>query len=155
MVLGECDGRLCICDWPMPDGSMRAATRRRFEGHSMERSETLLLRQAAGQIDEYFRGLRRNFDIPLLQRGSEFQMAVWEALTNVPYGSTVAYGDIALHMGRPEAVRAVANAIGANPLSIFVPCHRIVAVNGPGGYAGGAETKQMLLQLEAKNKPRN
>lgn len=108
------------------------------------------LRQAAEQLDEYFEGKRKNFDLPLDMTGTPFQQKVWERLSQVPYGATTSYLLHAQAVGADRAVRAVGTAIGRNPLSIIVPCHRILASNGAlAGYAGGLERKRYLLALEA------
>ena len=109
-----------------------------------------LLLEAIAQLDDYFAGRRTRFDLPLdLQGGTEFQQSVWQALLAIPAGGTTSYGDISLRVGRPAAVRAVGAAVGRNPLSIVVPCHRVVGSNGAlTGYAGGIERKSALLELE-------
>lgn len=102
------------------------------------------------QLDEYFRGQRRTFDLELAPRGTEFQQAVWRALQGIPYGETRSYCDIAREIGRPAAVRAVGAANGANPIPIIIPCHRVVGSNGSlTGFGGGIETKRWLLALES------
>ncbi|MNF98514.1 Methylated-DNA--protein-cysteine methyltransferase, inducible [compost metagenome] len=101
------------------------------------------------QLMEYIEGKRRQFSLPLDCRGTAFQTAVWEALCRVPYGSTASYSDIALQVNKPSAVRAVGSAIGANPVLITVPCHRVIGKNGTlTGYRGGLPMKTALLQLE-------
>lgn len=110
-----------------------------------------LLRRAARQLDEYFAGQRRTFDLPLdlAVRGTAFQRDVWQALLDIRYGSTSSYGQHAQQIARPRAVRAVGAAIGKNPVSIVVPCHRVVGSNGAlTGYDGGLDRKRFLLQLE-------
>ncbi len=105
---------------------------------------------AARQLDEYFGGRRRAFDLPLALRGTEFQEQVWLTLAEIPYGETVSYGELAAMVGRPRASRAVGQANGANPIPIVLPCHRVVAADGTiGGYGGGISTKRQLLSLEA------
>jgi methylated-DNA-[protein]-cysteine S-methyltransferase len=107
------------------------------------------LRAAATQLEEYFSGARTSFVLPLAPDGTAFQLAVWSALTGIPYGETVTYGELARRVGRPGAPRAVGQANGANPLPIVYPCHRVVAAGGRiGGYGGGVETKRRLLALE-------
>jgi methylated-DNA-[protein]-cysteine S-methyltransferase len=102
------------------------------------------------QLDEYFAGRRRTFDVPLAPGGTAFQQEVWAALRAIPYGRTASYGDIARQIGRPNAVRAVGLANGRNPIAIVVPCHRVIGANGKlVGYAGGLATKRVLLDLEA------
>jgi O-6-methylguanine DNA methyltransferase len=104
---------------------------------------------AITQIQEYLEGKRVQFDLPLDLRGTAFQVAVWAALREIEYGETRTYGEVAVAIGRPSAVRAVGAANGANPVAIVVPCHRVVASGGKlGGYAGGLELKAHLLALE-------
>ncbi|HEX9985698.1 MAG TPA: methylated-DNA--[protein]-cysteine S-methyltransferase [Thermoanaerobaculia bacterium] len=101
------------------------------------------------QLGEYFTGRRRTFDLPLVPKGTEFQLAVWNALTKIPYGETRSYSDVARTIRRPDAVRAVGAANGANPLPIVIPCHRVIGANGAlTGFGGGIETKKFLLELE-------
>lgn len=108
-----------------------------------------VLRRAVRQLEEYFAGARRNFSVPLAPAGTPFQVSVWSALDEIPYGETVTYGELAAAVGRPGAFRAVGQANGANPLPIFHPCHRVVAAGGHlGGYGGGLDVKRRLLALE-------
>ncbi|MBN8730270.1 MAG: methylated-DNA--[protein]-cysteine S-methyltransferase [Acidobacteria bacterium] len=101
------------------------------------------------QLDAYFSGTLRRFDIPLAPRGTEFQLAVWEALTHIPYGETITYSDLAIRIGNPAAVRAVGAANGANPIPIVVPCHRVIGADGSlTGFGGGLDTKRWLLRHE-------
>ena len=101
------------------------------------------------QLDAYFGGTLRRFDIPLAPRGTEFQLAVWEALTHIPYGETITYSDLAIRIGNPAAVRAVGAANGANPIPIVVPCHRVIGADGSlTGFGGGLPAKRALLELE-------
>lgn len=107
------------------------------------------LAQARGQLEEYFATQRTDFAVTLAPEGTPFQLAVWEALKTIPYGQTSSYTDIAEHIGKPKAVRAVGAANGRNPLSIFVPCHRVIGKSGTlTGYAGGLDKKSILLALE-------
>ena len=108
-----------------------------------------VLEEAARQLAEYFRGARKVFDLPLRPIGTEFQLRVWRALREIPFGETRTYGDIARRLGRPGAARAVGMANHRNPLPVFIPCHRVVGANGAlTGYAGGLMRKRALLQLE-------
>ncbi len=108
-----------------------------------------LIDRAAVQLDEYFRGERRAFDVAMRPLGTEFQRSVWTALTQIPYGGTRSYGEVATGLGRPAAVRAVGRANGQNALAILVPCHRVVGADGRlVGYGGGLWRKQRLLELE-------
>ena len=105
---------------------------------------------AAAQLRDYFSGRRRSFDLPLDPQGTEFQRRVWKALSEIPYGETRSYRDIAAAVGLPRAVRAVGAANGRNPLPVVVPCHRVIGVDGKlVGYAGGLRLKKLLLELEA------
>ena len=107
------------------------------------------LRDAAAQLSAYFAGRLRVFSLPLDAAGTPFQQAVWQALAAVPHGATTHYGAIALALGRPEAARAVGAAVGRNPLSLVVPCHRVLGRDGSlTGYAGGLARKRALLELE-------
>ena len=104
---------------------------------------------AAGQLQEYFAGNRKNFTFPMDLRGTPFQISVWEALARIPYGETRTYGDIAKAIGNPKAVRAVGMACNRNPIWIAIPCHRVVgSKNNLTGYAGGLTMKDALLNLE-------
>ncbi len=104
---------------------------------------------AEQQLGEYFAGKRRTFDLVLAPRGTPFQMAAWEVLRTIPFGSTMTYGEQAAAMGSPRAVRAVGGANGRNPLAIVVPCHRVIGANGQlTGYASGVERKRWLLDFE-------
>ena len=114
--------------------------------------ETELIIECKNQLEEYFAGKRKNFDIPLAPKGTEFQQKVWKALTEIPYGETRTYGEIAAVIGNPKAARAVGMANNKNPIGIIVPCHRVVGANGKlVGYAGGMEKQEFLLELEKKN----
>jgi methylated-DNA-[protein]-cysteine S-methyltransferase len=115
-----------------------------------EQPQHPVLRQAVAQLREYFAGGRTHFDLPLdLQAGTSFQQSVWHALLSIPHGGTTSYAVLSQRIGRPTAVRAVGAAIGRNPLSIVVPCHRVLGASGSlTGYAGGLERKNALLQLE-------
>ena len=103
------------------------------------------------QLDEYFRGERTEFDLPIAPRGSAFQLSVWSLLRQIPYGETRSYGQLARGLGKVSLAREVGGANARNPLSVIVPCHRVVGADGRlVGYAGGLERKQFLLDLEAR-----
>lgn len=116
--------------------------------------DTPVLGETARQLDEYFAGKRRDFTLPLAPRGTGFQQIVWRALTQIPFGVTRSYGELARTIGRPSASRAVGAANGKNPISIIVPCHRVIGANGAlTGYGGGLAAKQWLLAHEARFTP--
>ncbi|HNP37772.1 MAG TPA: methylated-DNA--[protein]-cysteine S-methyltransferase [Woeseiaceae bacterium] len=107
---------------------------------------------AASQLDEYFAGKRKRFDLPLKLDGTEFQLQVLQALQQIPYGETRSYRDVAENIGRPKATRAVGAANGRNPIPIVVPCHRVIGAGGAlTGFGGGLDTKEKLLRLEAEH----
>lgn len=110
---------------------------------------TALTNTAANEIQEYLAGKRKAFDVPLAPHGTAFQRSVWDALLTIPYGETRSYQDVARMIGNPNAMRAVGGANNKNPLPIFIPCHRVVGVNGDlVGYAAGLKIKKFLLELE-------
>jgi methylated-DNA-[protein]-cysteine S-methyltransferase len=112
-------------------------------------AETPLIKRAAGQLGEYFAGKRKEFDLPLALKGTDFQVAVWKAMQDIPCGKTRSYRDIATLIGRPKACRAVGMASNRNPIVIIVPCHRVLGQDGSlTGYGGGLPVKQYLLELE-------
>lgn len=126
---------------------------RHFKGSAgwQQDDEHAVLLQAQRQLQEYFAGRRRAFNLPLdLSAGTPFQQAVWQALLQIPFGATASYGELARSIHKPSAVRAVGAANGRNPVSIIVPCHRVIGGSGAlTGYAGGLANKQVLLTLEA------
>lgn len=150
MIIGSAGDRLCLCDWVSNRKSDRNLRRvLRCLDAIYEEVMTDIASRAVSQLEEYFSGQRREFTVPLVLAGTEFQCRVWSELMNIPYGVTVSYAELARRVGNPAGVRAVAAAVGANPLSIFVPCHRIVGSDGSlTGYAGGLGTKRFLLDLE-------
>ena len=116
---------------------------------SVEREDAEPFHEARRQLAEYFAGERRAFDLALDGRGTEFQQKIWAALEEIPYGETISYGALARKVGDPKASRAVGLANGRNPLSIVVPCHRVVGASGKlTGYGGGLANKAFLLELE-------
>lgn len=106
-------------------------------------------RTVIDEFDQYFRGQRKQFSIPFYLSGTEFQKKVWDTLLEIPYGQTITYGEIANKIGNPKGVRAVGHANNRNPISIIVPCHRVIGSDGKlVGYGGGLEMKKQLLKLE-------
>jgi len=114
-----------------------------------QQGEHEVLRDARVQLEQYFAGERRAFDLPLAPRGTAFQREVWNALRDIPYGATISYAQLAQRIGKPSAMRAVGAANGRNPLPIVVPCHRVIGADGSlTGFGGGLPTKRFLLELE-------
>lgn len=116
-------------------------------------NETDVLRQAALQLEEYFHGKRKTFSLDLAPEGTDFMKKVWKELSNIPYGQTVCYKDIAIAIGNEKACRAVGMANNRNPIPIFIPCHRVIGKNGAlVGYSSGVDIKVKLLELESSYK---
>lgn len=152
--------KLCVCDWIANNRAEKTLDRmqkylselRYKENFDKVQDNALLLKKTISQLDEYFSGKRYKFELPLLLVGTEFQQEVWNSLLQIGFGDTLSYKKLAQSVGKPKAVRAVANAVGANPLSIVVPCHRIIGSDGSlTGYAGGLDVKTALLNLEKRN----
>lgn len=118
--------------------------------HVTERM-TPTIKKAILELSEYFSGQLKIFDLPVEPFGTKFQVSVWRELTKIPYGQTCTYSNIAQMIGRPMACRAVGNANNRNPISIIIPCHRVVGKNNPWGYAGGRDAKEFLINLEKHN----
>ena len=152
MIIGSLGDGLCMCDWA--GGKGRAVVDRRIQRHFnavYEQRKSSVIKRTIGALDEYFAGERRAFDIPLVFAGTKFQCAVWAELMRIPYGATVSYGELARRVGSPGAVRAVASACAANPMSVIVPCHRVVGRDSRlTGYRGGIGAKRRLLELESR-----
>lgn len=152
MMIGSYGERICLCDWV--DNRRRRVIDRRICRHwntVYEEGSSDVVDEAVHQLNEYFVGKRRDFSIPIMHIGTGFQCLVWQELMKIPYGATVSYGELARRIQSPKAVRAVAAAIASNPISILVPCHRVIGGDGkPTGYAGGFHAKQLLLELERK-----
>lgn len=150
LMLGSLEDKLCLCDWALErrrDSIDRRLRKVLQAGYEEKASD--VTQEAARQLEEYFNGKRTVFDVPLLFAGTDFQKRVWHKLLEIPYGTTLSYGELAAQLDMPQAVRAVANANGANAISIFVPCHRVIGSNHSlTGYAGGLDAKKRLLDLE-------
>lgn len=150
LLLGSYGDSLCMCDW-LTEKHRELADRRLERALKAQTVEgtSAVIGNAARQLDEYFSGRRTEFDVPLLFAGTDFQKTVWNALLEIPYGKTVSYKELARKIAMPDAVRAVANANGANSISIFAPCHRVIGSDGSlTGYGGGLDKKLFLLDLE-------
>ena len=150
LMIGSFDNQLCMLDWRYRK-MRKSIDTRILKGLNAEfiEKDTPIIEETIKQLDEYFNLQRKEFDIPLLMVGTSFQKNVWNALINVPYSKTSTYLQLAKDISNEKAVRAVANANGANAMSIIIPCHRIIGTNGElTGYAGGLPTKKRLLDLE-------
>ncbi len=150
LILGSVEEKLCMCDW-VAKGRREVIDSRLQQRLCATYEESLspVVAKTITQLDEYFDGERTTFDIPLLFAGTAFRQRVWEELVRIPYGVTISYAALAQRIDHPTAVRAVANANGANPISILVPCHRVIGSDHSlTGYGGGLDKKEFLLRLE-------
>jgi len=150
LILGSYGDALCLADWRYRKN--RDAIDKRLQkalgaGYVEETSETI--EKTIKQLNEYITGRREVFEMPLLMCGTSFQKSVWKGLMQIPFGETASYLELAKRIGNEKAVRAVASAVGANAVSLLIPCHRIIGSDGSlTGYAGGLEVKKKLLELE-------
>ena len=150
LVLGSLGEKLCLCDWRFRKmrNTIDYRIKKDLQAIFIE-EDSDILKNARQQLDEYFNSKRKNFDIPLHLAGTKFQKNVWTALIEIPFGTTLSYLNLAEKIANKNSVRAVANANGANAISIFIPCHRIIGSDGElVGYAGGIQAKKKLLNLE-------
>ena len=152
LILGSFEERLCLLDFKYRkmrktvDERIKKGLKANFIEHNTE-----IIERTRAELDEYFQGNRKEFDVPLQMVGTDFQKSVWNALLNVPYGTTSTYLKLAYDINNEKAVRAVASANGANSMAIIIPCHRIIGSNGElVGYGGGLPVKKRLLTLEQK-----
>lgn len=150
LLLGSFGDNLCLCDWQIEKRRRHVDRRlKRILNAEFEEGTSEVIEQAVRQLDEFFAEKRKVFDLPLLFVGTDFQKKVWRELLNIPFGETISYKEMARRIGLPTAVRAVANANGANSVSIFAPCHRVIGSdNSLTGYGGGLAAKEKLLKLE-------
>ncbi|ARD85386.1 methylated-DNA-[protein]-cysteine S-methyltransferase [Ferroplasma acidiphilum] len=153
LILGSFEGNLCILDFRHSkkrttiDNRIKTGLKANF----LEEEDEILA-ETKKQVAEYLDGNRKEFYIPLLMVGTDFQKNVWNALLKIPYGTTISYLQLAENIGNAKAVRAVANADGANAMAVIIPCHRVIESNGGlGGYGGGVAIKKQLLELEKGN----
>lgn len=152
MVIGSIGDKLCLADWARSP-KRELIDRKICNGLMAQFHEgiSFVIERTINQLEEYFGGQRRDFDLPLRMIGTEFQLKVWKILQEIPYGATITYSEQATRMGCPKAVRAVASANGSNPITIIVPCHRVIGTNHSlTGYTGGLDIKEALLKLESK-----
>jgi methylated-DNA-[protein]-cysteine S-methyltransferase len=150
LILGSYQGKLCLADWHYRKMRKRIDLRiqQSLDANYIE-NDTTILRETIKQFEEYFKGERKDFGIPIELVGTDFQKNVWSKLLEIPYGKTYSYIELSKKLGDVKAVRAVASANGANAISILVPCHRIIGSDGSLiGYAGGLTAKKKLLELE-------
>ena len=150
LMLGSFGDKLCLCDWQVEKHRDHVDRRlKRILNAEFEEETSEVIEKAVEQLDEFFAGKRREFDVPLLFVGTDFQKTVWNELLKIPFGKTISYGEMARRIGMPKAVRAVANANGANSRSIFAPCPRVIGSDHSlTGYGGGLDAKRTLLELE-------
>jgi len=145
LTLVGTDSALCELSW----GGDHAAGDRSLATSAEARPDHPVLVQAMRELAEYFAGTRRQFDVPVVTAGTEFQQAAWRVLRGIPYGQTINYGEQARRLGKPSAVRAVGGANGKNPVGIIVPCHRVIGADGSlTGFGGGMSAKAWLLEHE-------
>ena len=150
LILGSFDNKLCLLDFQYRN--LRESIDRRIRT-SLEADYTIadneLLQETRAQVDEYLGGTRKVFELPILMVGTKFQKTVWMALQDIGYGETCSYLELSRRVGDEKSIRAVAAANGANAISLVIPCHRIIGINGEMiGYGGGVTVKKKLLQLE-------
>lgn len=152
MIAGATDKGVCLLEFS--DRKMLPTEYKdlkRLLNTTIEEGENKHLKQLRKQLIEYFKGKRKEFSVPLLTPGTEFQQAVWKELQNIPYGSTRSYQEQSVALNKPDSVRAVANANGMNRISIIIPCHRVIGSDGRlTGYGGGLKRKKWLLDHEKK-----
>ncbi len=152
LILASIGDELCLCDWngmPCAERNKRRLERL-LDADFISTSSSIVLEQTKKELDEFFAGERKTFDIPLHPIGTDFQKQVWQALLEIPYGETRSYKEIALKVNNLKGVRAVAQAIGSNGISILIPCHRVIGSDHSlTGFAGGIEAKRLLLNLES------
>ena len=152
IIFASVDDELCLCDWnEMPCAERNKLRLLRYMKAEFKIETSPILELVKKQLNEYFTGNRKIFDIPLHLVGTDFQKKVWNALLDIPYGETRSYKEIAQSIGSPNSVRAVAGAIRANGISIFIPCHRVIGSNHSlTGFAGGLVAKRILLEIESE-----
>ena len=153
IILSSIGDELCLCDWnerPCAERNKRRLARFLKADYTVETS--VVLENTKKQLKEYFAGVRKTFDVKIHPVGTAFQHQVWKALCEIPYGETRTYKDIAQKVNNLKGIRAVAQAIGANGISIIIPCHRVIGSNHSlTGFAGGLDAKKFLLQTESHN----
>ena len=151
LILGSYEDRLCLCNWVIEKHQGRVDKRlQNLLNADYKEGKSDIIQEAARQLDEYFKRERTTFDIPILFTDTDFQKKVWHKILEISYGHTLSYSEMAKRLDIPNAVRAVANANGANAISIFVPCHRVIGSDRSlTGYGGGLTAKKYLLEMES------
>ena len=150
MIIGSLDEKLCLCDWRFRKKreAIDKRLKNRLDAHFKLESSGII-EETKIQLNQYFQGKRKAFNIPILFAGSDFQKKVWETLVQIPFGKTTSYLELSRTLQNEKAIRAVASANGANAISIIVPCHRVIGSDGKlVGYAGGLNAKMKLLNIE-------
>lgn len=154
MLAAELDRKLCLLDFSDCSGKKHLMALEKYYGEKAVVDDSALLIKLETQLAAYFNGKLKTFDLPLIFTGTNFQKSVWKKLCDIPYGQTTNYGVIAARLGSPDASRAVGRANGSNPISIVVPCHRIIGKNGDlVGYGGKLWRKKWLLEHEGALQP--
>jgi len=154
LILGSLADKLCLCDWMLETRRITIDKRIKNKLKAIYKiGNSAVIKETVKELNEYFERKRTTFDIPLLFSGTEFQNKVWKELLEIPYGDKIPYIELARRIGNTKASRAVAGANGANPISILIPCHRVIGSNNKlVGYGGGLKAKQILLDIEERNK---
>jgi len=154
LLIGSFENKLCLCDWRFR--KMRNEIDSRIQkglNSDYQEGESPVIVNTRLQLSEYFESNRKEFDLPLLMVGTDFQKNVWNELLKIPFGKSLSYLELSQKLGNEKAIRAVASANGANAISIIIPCHRIIGSDGKlVGYAGGLQAKKKLLLLEESQK---
>ena len=151
LILGSWGKRLCLCDWKerKDRGQIDKRLRQGLQASFREQSSRVI-DEAIVLIANYLDGKIMDLQVPLKLIGTDFQLRVWSAIRSIPYGESLSYSKLAMRLEQPRAIRAVATAVGANAISLFIPCHRVVGEDGSlTGYAGGVAAKRSLLQMES------
>ena len=156
LILASMGNELCLCDWNGMSCAERNKSRiSKYLNVEFRTGSSSVIEKTKTQLDDYFAGKRKVFNIPLCPFGTDFQLQVWKSLLDIPYGETRSYMDIARNIGNPKGVRAVAQAIGANGIDILIPCHRVIgSYHSLTGFTGGLNNKRFLLKLESRQSQR-
>lgn len=151
IIIGAHQDKLVYCNWNEEECQRKLKKVLKIKNNLREK-EITIIENTIRQLKEYFSGTRRNFSIKYELNGTPFQIKVWEGISDLEYGTTMTYKELAQKIGHEGSCRAVAQACGANPIALIIPCHRIISLRGTGGYTGGLEKKRSLLRMESNNK---